>query len=591
MNRKVLEIRDLLNPDMLAKDIVSMYDTFNSQRQKQVANWLELNKYLFATDTTATTNNKNGWKNSTTIPKLTQIRDNLHANYMAALVPNDDWIKWEAYDRDSRDIKKVKAIKAYINNKLRESGFRETISRILYDYIDNGNCYGEVVYVNESKVDPLTGEEIAGYIGPKLIRTSPYDIVFNPLSSNYKDSPKITRYLKSFGDLEMEAHSRPDLQYNTEVVAKARDVRRRAYGYRVEDFNKATSMEVEGFGNFFEYLGSNMVEILEFEGNLYDHENGVLMQNCIVTIIDRSWIVRKAINPSWLGYASKLHTGWRDRPDNLYSMGPLDNLVGLQYRLDHLENLKADALDLTIHPPLKIFGDVEPFEYGPFTSIPIPEDGDVIPMPPNAAAFQVNNEIGYIMMLMEEMAGAPKEAMGIRTPGEKTAFEVQQLQLAAGRIFQDKITKFELEFLEPCLNMMLEVSRRNLDTVDLVRVMDDDFGVEDFMEISKEDITAKGKLKPVGARHFSAQAQLMQNLVALSNTRIWDSIAVHMSSKQLAKYVEGLLQLERAELIRDNVAIFEQAETQQLVSQAQKGLQIMEATPDIEESMLGEMDV
>jgi hypothetical protein len=27
-------------------------------------------------------------------------------------------------------------------------------------------------------------------------------------------------------------------------------------------------------------------------------------------------------------------------------MGPLDNLVGLQYRIDHLENAKADALDL-----------------------------------------------------------------------------------------------------------------------------------------------------------------------------------------------------------------------------------------------------
>ena len=26
---------------------------------------------------------------------LTQIRDNLHANYLDALFPNDDWMKWE----------------------------------------------------------------------------------------------------------------------------------------------------------------------------------------------------------------------------------------------------------------------------------------------------------------------------------------------------------------------------------------------------------------------------------------------------------------------------------------------------------------
>ena len=120
-------------------------------------------------------------------------------------------------------------------------------------------------------------------------------------------------------------------------------------------------------------------------------------------------------------------------------MGPLDNLVGLQYRVDHLENLKADALDLTIHPPLKIIGDVEPFTWGPEEVIHIPEDGNVEAMAPNAAAFQVNNEIAAILNIMEEMAGAPKEAMGFRSPGEKTAFEVQQLQNAASRIFQIKL--------------------------------------------------------------------------------------------------------------------------------------------------------
>lgn len=202
MRRQVAEIQDLLNPDTLAKEIVSMFDTWNTQRQQQLSNWQELRNYLFATDTRTTTNSKNGWKNSTTIPKLTQIRDNLHANYMAALVPSDDWIKWEAYDKTGKDSKKVTAIKAYIDTKLRESNFRETIAKVLYDYIDYGNSFGEVIYTNKSKVDPVTGEEIAGYIGPELVRLSPYDIVFNPLAPSFKESPKITRYLKSFGDLE-----------------------------------------------------------------------------------------------------------------------------------------------------------------------------------------------------------------------------------------------------------------------------------------------------------------------------------------------------------------------------------------------------
>lgn len=51
---------------------------------------------------------------------------------------------------------------------------------------------------------------------------------------------------------------------------------------------------------------------------------------------------------NWLGKTSIVHAGWRYRPDNLWAMGPLDNIVGMQYRIDHLENLKADAMDLAV---------------------------------------------------------------------------------------------------------------------------------------------------------------------------------------------------------------------------------------------------
>ena len=180
---------------------------------------------------------------------------------------------------------------------------------------------------------------------------------------------------------------------------------------------------------------------------------------------------------------------------------------------------------------------------------------------------------------MEEYAGAPKQAMGIRTPGEKTAFEVQTLENRSGRIFQEKTTNFEINLLEPALNGMLEMARRNMNVSDVVRVMDDDLGVEQFMTITKEDITAKGKLRPIGARHFAQQAQLVQNLVQLSNTPIWQETAAHRSSKELSKMIEDVLGLNRFQLYKDNAAIFEQAETQRLVNQVQEDLEVEQATP------------
>jgi hypothetical protein len=587
MAGKVAQIRELLQRESIARRLAGLYNNWWIQRNDKEIEWRELRNYLFATDTTKTTNSKLPWKNKTTLPKLTQIRDNLHANYIDALFPNDEWLKWEGYDLDSTTYNKRKAIESYMSTKLRESNFRETIAQLVYDYIDYGNVFADVVYVDEKHKDQYTGEEITTYRGPKLVRISPFDIVFNPTATTFKESPKFTRYVKGVGELKKDIKYRPDLKYDEAAFEKAIGVRRNISAFKMEDINKAEGFLVDGFGSLQEYYQSGLVEILEFEGDLYDEVNGELLEKRIITIIDRSYVIRNIENPSWLGRDTKQHVAWRERPDNLYGMGPLDNLVGLQYRVDHLENLKADALDLTIHPPMVIKGDVEPFEWGPESTIHIPEDGGVEMLSPNNAAFQVNNEIGALLAIMEEMAGAPKEAMGFRSPGEKTAFEVQQLQNAAGRIFQHKVNKFEIEFMEPILNVMLEMARRNMDIVEVSRTIDDDIGVTDFLSITKDDITAKGKIRPIGARHYAARAQLMQNMLGVFNSPVGQMIAPHISAKRLAKMVEEYMGFEKYEFIKDNAAIFEQAETQKLINEAQNTMQAEQEIP-LQEQMLEE---
>lgn len=352
MSGKVAQLRELINRDTLARQLAGLYNRWWIQRNNKEIEWRELRNYLFATDTTKTTNSKLPWKNKTTLPKLTQIRDNLHANYMDALFPNDNWLKWEGYNLESTTHQKRRAIEAYIKTKLRESLFRETVSTLVYDYIDYGNCFANVSYVNETHTDPYSEEEITTYRGPKLERISPFDIVFNPVAASFKDSPKFTRYVKSIGELKKDVKYRTDLNYDKGAFEKAIAVRHSISAFKMEDINKAEGFLVDGFGSLQEYYQSGLVEILEFEGDIYDDVSDTLLERRIITIVDRSYIIRNIENPSWLGRDNKHHVGWRERPDNLYGMGPLDNLVGMQYRVDHLENLKADALDLTIHPPL-----------------------------------------------------------------------------------------------------------------------------------------------------------------------------------------------------------------------------------------------
>lgn len=570
MTKQILQIKK----DQEAEYISNTWHIYHSQRREKIDAWKELRNYVFATDTRTTTNKKLPWKNSTTLPKLCQIRDNLHSNYISALFPNDDWLKWEGYTSEDSFKRKASAIEAYMSNKTRESHFRTTISQLIYDFIDYGNVFATCDFIASYRKN-ANDENVIDYIGPVAKRISPLDIVFNPLASSFKDSFKIIRSIKSVAELERMAEEEPDNLYLKNALEQRDKLKKYANAYGLEDFDKAEGIQIDGFGNYFDYLASGHVELLEFWGDLYIEETGELQKGIVCTIVDRMWVIRKEQIPSWLGSAPIYHVGWRIRPDNIWAMGPLDNLVGMQYRIDHLENLKADAMDLAVLPPLVIAGEVEEFVYGPGEEIHIDENGSVTELAKNVQwVLQADNEIALLEQRMEMYSGAPREAMGIRTPGEKTAFEVQQLNTAAGRIFQEKINTFEIELLEPLLNAMLEVSRRNLDKQDVVRVMDDDLGVQTFIDIKKEDITASGKIRPIGARHFAAQAQLMQNLVGIMNSPIAQLLSPHISSKQLSKVVEDVMGLGRFQLFRPNVAIFEQQETQRLAMQAQEDLQV-----------------
>ena len=97
MSNKVAEIQQDFIPNGDAAWIAAQWDKLDNQRTGKMLEWQEQKKYLFATDTSTTSNASLPWKNSTTLPKLTQIRDNLHSNYLSALFPNAKWLKCLAY--------------------------------------------------------------------------------------------------------------------------------------------------------------------------------------------------------------------------------------------------------------------------------------------------------------------------------------------------------------------------------------------------------------------------------------------------------------------------------------------------------------
>lgn len=562
---KTIDITNIIDPDSTAVEIASKWDTWNNLRQKWMEEKKELRAYLYATDTKTTSNAVLPWSNSTTTPKLTQIMDNLHANYFVALFPQKNWMKFEADDMESDTKAKRDAAEAYMKAKIRQSQFVNTVSDLLYDYIQYGNCFATVEW-EQSYFTGDKGELMVDYVGPRLIRISPFDICFNPTAADFLKTPKIIRSVKTLGEVQRLVDENPDNQTYRNALEKA--LRNRGEVTNTNDRYKADGFVADGFSDIREYYESNYVEFLTYYGDIYDQETGRLLANHIITVIDRAYVIESRRQPNWLGHAPVYHAGWRPRPDNLYAMGPLDNLVGMQYRIDHLENLKADVFDQIAYPMLKIRGDVEDFDFQPGTRIYLGEEGDVGYLAPDPTALNADMQIQILENKMEMLAGAPREAMGIRTAGEKTAFEVQSLMSAASRIFEHKTAHFERVFLEPVLNAMLETARRNMEVSDLVKVLEPISKVEIFKEITKDDLKSKGKLVPIGARHFAERARRLQNLTQLYQIKMADpSVSAHMSGKEFARILAE--ELGEETLFKENIAIEEQMAVQEAIQDAQ----------------------
>lgn len=533
-----------MKPHALATQIANLFTSWKAGKQVWEDRVAEVTQYVYATSTRETTNVDNGWSHSTHIPKLTQIHDNLGANYASALFGGSDWFTFEAGTQDETGKGKRKAIEAYLKTKHDWNGFLDVMIQLLNDWVQYGNCFARVEYVREVHVDE-DGNEVVDYEGPRVRRISPYNVVMDFEAEDFKHSPVITEHHLSRGDFLRSLEENPDLDYDREVVNQVLEFRRAAADMRASDVNKHIQMRYDGFSTPAQFLSAGTIEILEFVGDIYDEESDELLRNQIITVADRAFVLRSRALGTVDGRKSLFHAGWRLRPDNLWAQGPLDNLIGMQYLIDHLENARADAFDQMLTPDRVFIGNVQKEESGPITNYYIDDaQGDVRNLAPDATVLNADFQIQTKEAQMEAYAGAPREAMGIRSPGEKTAFEVSTLANAAARLFQHKIEYFERHFLEQILNAEVEVAVRNLNVADVIRVMDDDLGVTEFLQITKEDLKARGKLKARGASHFAKRAQKIQELQGLSQALAQDpGMAIHFPGLLRAKAWSDTLDL------------------------------------------------
>src|SRR5260221_3049429 len=364
MTGKVVDLLNVITPDLLATRITEKWQEWDSLRNVKKTDWEEIRRYVYATDTTQTTNNQLPWKNKTTVPKLCQIRDNLYSNYTATLFPKRKWLEWVANERDSNQVEKRDAIVNYMSWCIEQPTFKHEIDKLILDYIDFGNCFATVEWLDQ-RVQQKDKTQ-AGFIGPSLRRVNPLDIVMNPTSENFESSPKIIRSIISMGELrellQRMSNDQNQEEYQT-LFDYLKNIRFHARTFEGDWIQRDRLYSMDGFTSFRAYLMNDYVEVLTFYGDWYDYHNDEFQKNRVITVVDRHKLIGNKPNPSFFGYPPIFHSPWRKKQDNLWGMGPLDNLIGMQYRMDHIENMKADIVDLVTYPVQKIKGMVEEFTW------------------------------------------------------------------------------------------------------------------------------------------------------------------------------------------------------------------------------------
>ena len=323
MAGKVLNLDGILEPDSIAQSIANSYVSWKTARASKEKDWTEVRQYIYATDTTTTTNAKLPWKNKTTTPKLSQIRENLYANYFATLFPKREWLEWEAGDAESDKLEKKEKIENYMFWATDQPEFYTEVQKMLMDYIDYGNVIAGVDWYDET-VEQEDGKIKRGFTGPVPVRVSPIDIVFNPVAASFASSPKIIRTIVTFGELKdmvERMNQYPEQAIDAKVIFEyLREYRRmcsQAASGSSDLSEKDGYLRVDGFTSYRHYIDSDYVEVLTFYGDAYDRDNDKLYKNHIITLVDRHKLISLRPNPSIFGRASLFHAGWRPRQDNL----------------------------------------------------------------------------------------------------------------------------------------------------------------------------------------------------------------------------------------------------------------------------------
>lgn len=565
MRSEAVTFRDYGNAETAASDIALLFHEWNSYRDVQLTRWEEIDRYIHATDTK---DMQDHFNHKTHIPVVSQIHEDLQAILYGTVFPHNDWLGWQPFDMDAASMDKRKKVLGYLKHAHGLNYFKNTVRGLLDDYTRYGNCFAQVCYTSESKEEE-DGTVTPGYAGPALKRISPYDIVFDPTAATFEATPKIVQEIQTKGGFIsfVDNLRSQGIEISDEAV---KYVLEKSTGRGQQDTSTTRkNAQYQQMTSIESFQRTSSVRLLWFYGSIFDNDQQELHSNRLIVTVDEKFTLFDIQENDPMIFKA----GWKKRPDNLWSQGALDNIVGINYMVNHRENAKNDAIDRYIYPDRLYQGEVEEI-YDENTSqikYLTTEGGAVTDITPDSTVLSFNPEIEMHEQRARLAARLPQQLSGFRSPGEKTATEVQTLNDGAFRGFINKAEQFEQDFLEKIVTAEITIARKNYSSV--INVMQEDQeGFFSLLEVTEEDLKSNGKLIPFGARRFARMLQQQQGLQTVFSSPLAQYIQPHLNTYGLTEVVNKVFGFDEFEMFSKFASVEEQLDQQKAANVAQQEL-------------------
>lgn len=536
-----------MHRDDIAGYVNQQLETYRLVREEVEESWLECwAKYLntpptvnFLRDSTLKRvgDISTDWRHKLSGGKCYESVETIVGYLMAATFPNRDWFTaepttYKASEDHISELKIARLIKRHVASKMDESGFKSAWNVFIRQMVVTGTSVIALPWRTTSTKKPqrkpteLQGdidttyevvmEDVVEYDAPSIEVLDVFDCYIDPHGHDPNKGNFIRKLRKTKGEVINMIKSG---EYDCDAI----DV----INYSSEGYDTSTSRR--DMLTMFEGLQvrswhpTELVELVEYWGDIYDAETGELAENMVVTLLGDKLLSYEP-SPFWCGKPFIIGT-YSLTGHSPYGFGGVQPTLGLLHQLDTITNQRLDNLELAVNSmwTLRSDGVLQPDEVytEPGRVFLVADHDDLRPLQPPAQTWTVTyQEAGLLEQSIDKTFGTGNYiSSNQQRSGERvTATEVAAVRDAGGNRLSIVHKHIEETALIPMLSKLFTMVQQYTVEDVVVRVASDEPDAFEYWALSPEDFNTPLKLRPVGSDNVIERKQYIQERLEFVNS-------------------------------------------------------------------------